>query len=317
MVYSLLKLYARLAIKIYCRKITINQPQNLQLKGPLLLAANHPNSFLDGVILTILFKNRIYSLARGDVFKKGRVNKILRWLNLLPVYRQSEGAENLSHNYTTFSACHEAFTQNEIVLIFSEGYCKNEWNLRPLKKGTARLAMSTWQKNIPLTVLPVGINYSNFYRFGKDIHINFGAPLDKDSILQQKTEGLQLSVFNEQLEQQLEQAVYKINDNKYQVWKEQFCKKPSLLKRIILALPALLGVLFHAPLYYGAKLFAQKFEVEHFDSVVLGLLFVIYPFYVLLLVITFYIVFGWFIAFFIPLLLPFGAWAYVQLKPLS
>src|SRR5687767_15092950 len=68
--FRLLHAYARLVLPLYCRKITINQPENLKLQGPLLIAANHPNSFLDGMIVTTLFKHPVYSLARGDAFKK-------------------------------------------------------------------------------------------------------------------------------------------------------------------------------------------------------------------------------------------------------
>jgi 1-acyl-sn-glycerol-3-phosphate acyltransferase len=68
--YSLLKLYARFAIKVYCTRIVINKPEVLKSKGPLLFASNHPNSFLDGMILTTLLDEPLYSLARGDAFKK-------------------------------------------------------------------------------------------------------------------------------------------------------------------------------------------------------------------------------------------------------
>src|SRR5215216_614897 len=164
-IYSVLKIYAKLAIKVYCRRIIINRPEVLKSNGPLLLAANHPNSFLDGMILTTLFDHPVHSLARGDVFKNKWINKFLRSIQLLPVYRTSEGVENLEHNYTTFAACIEAFKKAGIVLIFSEGRCENEWHLRPLKKGTARLSISSWEKNIPLTVIPTAFNYSSFKNF--------------------------------------------------------------------------------------------------------------------------------------------------------
>ena len=144
------------------------------MNGPLLLAANHPNSFLDAVILDILFKKPIWSLARGDVFKKPFYIKLLTKLKILPVYRTSEGVENLEANYQTFDSCKEIFQQNGIVLMFSEGKCINEWHLRPLKKGTARLATTSWQEGIDVKVLPVGINYSSFRKFGKNIFLNFG-----------------------------------------------------------------------------------------------------------------------------------------------
>ncbi|MEO7485051.1 MAG: 1-acyl-sn-glycerol-3-phosphate acyltransferase, partial [Ferruginibacter sp.] len=152
----------------------LNTGEYLGNKGPLLLAVNHPNSFLDAIILSTIFNQPVHSLARGDVFKNPFIAKLLRATNMHPVYRLSEGAENLEHNYTSFEACRSIFKNNGIVLIFSEGRCENEWHLRPLMKGTARLALSAWAEGIPLKILPVGINYNSFTSFGKIIHVNFG-----------------------------------------------------------------------------------------------------------------------------------------------
>ena len=80
------------------------------------------------------------------MFANKYIRKLLTSFKMLPVYRQSEGAENLEHNYSTFSSCQNIFKKNGIALIFSEGRCINEWHLRPLKKGTARLAINAWQQ---------------------------------------------------------------------------------------------------------------------------------------------------------------------------
>src|SRR4030095_3240318 len=164
---------------IFCRRIIVNKPDILKREGPLLLASNHPNSFLDAAILADLFKEPVYSLARGDVFKKPFYRKILQALKMFPVYSTSAGLQNLGINYETFDECKSVFRKNGIVLIFSEAKCVNEWHLRPLRKGTARLAFSSWEEDIPLEVLPVGINYSSFRRFSKNVFINFGTAMTK------------------------------------------------------------------------------------------------------------------------------------------
>src|SRR6266478_9269485 len=97
---------------IFCRRIIINKPEFLKKKGPLLLACNHPNSFLDAAILADLFEQPVHSLTRGDVFKKPFYDKILTSLKMLPIYRTSEGTENLGINYQTFDACKNIFKKN-------------------------------------------------------------------------------------------------------------------------------------------------------------------------------------------------------------
>lgn len=301
---------------LFCRKIIINLPELLKEKGPLLLACNHPNSFLDGVIMDALFEQPIWSLARGDVFKKPFYIKLLTSLKILPVYRTSEGVENLSINYETFDACKKIFLQNGIVLIFSEGRCINEWHLRDLKKGTARLAIKAWQDDIPLKVLPVGINYSSFHRFGKNIFINFGSEISRNDIDWNSSEGLRYLSFNDKLRQKLHQLVFEIDKKDKQKQKEKLEVKTSLLKKILLFIPALIGLIVHSILYLPVKAFvwSKTKHNDHFDSVLMALLLVKYPFYLLIItLVLFFVLKSWWV-FVLFLILPFTAWSYMQVK---
>jgi 1-acyl-sn-glycerol-3-phosphate acyltransferase len=306
----------RLAIKIFCRKVIINKPAMLKEKGPLLLACNHPNSFLDAVILDALFEQPIYSLARGDVFKKPFYIKLLGALKILPVYRISEGVENLNANYETFGACKKLFSNNGVVLIFSEGKCINEWRLRPLKKGTARLALASWNENIPLKVLPVGINYSSFRRFGKNLFINFGQIIEKKDVEMLKADGLRNQAFNNLLEQQLKLLVFEIEKEDTPKQQRLLERKPSAVEKTLLLIPAMAGFILHAPLYLPLKSFTwQKTKNnDHYDSIITALLLFIYPFYLLLIVIIAFLLTKSRLVLLLLLLIPFIAWSYVKVK---
>ena len=316
MLYSALKVIIRIAARIFCRKILINKPELLKEKGPLILACNHPNSFLDAVILDILFEQPIWSLTRGDAFINKFVGKILLSLKMLPVYRPSEGVENLSENYKTFDACIDIFKKDGVVLIFSEGLCVNEWHLRSLKKGTARLAIKCQDENIPLKILPVGINYSSFRRFGKNIFINFGNLFTTAEMDAKAGEGIRNQVFNNRLQKELEPLVFEIEKNNKQKQKELLEINPSFISKILLAIPALIGWLVHAPLYLPLKIFTlNKFQrTVHVDSVLIALLVFLYPVYLLLIILLLIIYTKYWWAFFLILFLPFTAWSYVQVK---
>lgn len=316
MLFQLLKIPASWAIHLYCRQIQIDRPEALLEKGPLLIAANHPNSFLDAIILSTLFKKPIYSLARGDAFTNRFTSALLRSLNILPVYRISEGAENLEQNYQTFEACRNIFQQGGIVLIFCEGLCINEWKLRPLKKGTARLSLSSWENQIPLRVLPAGINYHSYQRFGKQVRLSFGQPIEADHINRINGYGKSIHDFNARLRSELEPLVLQCHAS------DDVCKSNYLVKPVptwrkkILLFPAALGYLLHAPLYAPLqRLTHRKAQgTGHYDSILVGLLFLTYPFYLflwglLLLVLTG--VSAWIL---LPLLFPFLAYAFIQWK---
>ncbi|MBA2498393.1 MAG: 1-acyl-sn-glycerol-3-phosphate acyltransferase [Chitinophagaceae bacterium] len=317
MLYQTLKILVGLFLKIFCRHIEINKPEILKIKGPVLLASNHPNSLLDAIIIDVLFEQPVYSLTRGDVFKKRFIADILTSLRMLPVYRASEGNENLSANYETFDACKSIFKKNGIIQIFSEGLCINEWRLRPLKKGTARLALSSWEDGIPLQVIPVGINYSSFRRFGKNVFINFGNSIHMQDINQSDATGLKHMAFNNLLNEELTKLVFDIKKNDIEK-QERLLKIPnSILKKCVLFIPSAIGFLIHSILYIPIKLFALKKagHNDHFDSLVMVLLFFLYPLFLLLVFLGLYFSGFLYAGFLILFLLPFTAWAYVQIKP--
>lgn len=292
MLYKLLFFPARIAIRFYCRKIRINNKEMLRQPGPILIAANHPNSFLDAIILSSLFKRPVYSLARGDAFTNKLVTKILTSLNMLPVYRVSEGVENLEHNYTTFEACQKLFSDNKIVLIFSEGRCINEWRLRPLKKGTARLALTAWVRNVPLKVLPLGINYSSFRKFGKMMILNFGNLITEADMYEDFTTGKAINEFNNQLHKQLKRLVYEIAPGNSKKLRHIFYIRQSLAEKILSCIPAIIGFVLHAPLYYAIHFIIKNRAKDHYDSIMVGLLFIFYPVYVLLLTLIIFFITG-------------------------
>lgn len=316
MLYSILKFAVRLEMKIFCRHIEIKKPEYLHSKGPLLLAFNHPNSFLDAILIDILFDEPVWSLARGDAFKGERIKKILHGLCIMPVYRTSEGVENLSENYKTFNDCINIFKNNGLVQIFSEGLCVNEWHLRPLKKGTARLAIKAWEENVPLKVLPLGINYSSFKKFGKNVVIQFGEPITREDIDITAPDGVRNQAFNNKLQQQLQELIYEIPKDDRVLREKLLVRKPSLLEKILLFLPGMLGVVLNAPLYLPVRNFVKKKtrKTVHYDSVMLGLLLLTYPVYLILWALIIGLVFKTFWALAVFLVFPFTAWCYVRIK---
>ena len=316
LLFKLLKLPAKLAIKIYCRDIKIQNEHLLKSGGPLLIACNHPNSFLDAIILATLFKKPIYSLARGDAFKNNFIAKLLNHLHILPVYRLSEGNENLNSNYQTFNACREIFSKNGIVLIFSEGLCVNEWKLRPLKKGTARLALSSWEAGINLSVLPIGINYDSFSRFGKNVQINIGNKIEQNEFDFTSFNGQAINDFNLKLHTALKALVVHIDSTNKTRINEAFYTPISSIKKTLLYLPSLIGKWMHAPIYIPIqKICWKKFSKnDHYDSILVGLLFIFYPFYIAIFSFAIYFFLDswyWLLPYFI---LPISAWSFVQLK---
>lgn len=207
MLYIFIKCLVRLGLLLYCRSIVFTKKELLKEKGPLLLACNHPNSFFDAVMLGAFFRQSVHFLARGDAFKNPLIAKILRTLKLIPIYRLKEGKEYLALNDATFERCAQILKEGGIVLIFSEGLCQNQWQLRPLKKGTARIAINTWKHADMIhqfRILPVAINYNTFSSYRKKVIVSFGEPIFYNDFSKEKNEAEQIVVLNKLLYSRLE-----------------------------------------------------------------------------------------------------------------
>lgn len=240
----------------------------------MLLVANHPNSFLDAIIIGARFPRPVHFLARGDAFHRPWHNILLRLLNMIPVYRLSEGKENLHLNEQAFRRSTEILASGGIVLIFIEGICVNRHELQPFKKGAARI---TWNnRNLPqFSVLPVGIGYDSLVSFGKEILIQVGDPLTPDQLFPFSDEARNLQQFNKRL---LEELLPRIEI-------PAATQGIAVLQTALSYFAAVPGWLIHAPLYYPLKYQIRKKTTGtvFYDSVLFGSLLLLYPVYLLLL----------------------------------
>lgn len=181
MLYSIAKPITTIALKVFFKKIYLSNADRLPRDKPVLLAANHPTAFLEPCILACFLDRPLYFLVRGDLFVKPFYTKLLNDLHMLPVYRAKDrGYAFLKQNYETFDACYDSLRQNQIVMILAEGHTVWEKRLRPLKKGTARLAFGALEKYPELEdiyIIPTGVNFTYADRFRSDIMIDIGEPI--------------------------------------------------------------------------------------------------------------------------------------------
>ncbi|MFM9075395.1 MAG: 1-acyl-sn-glycerol-3-phosphate acyltransferase, partial [Bacteroidota bacterium] len=104
-----LKLQVKLGLPVYFRQLPVTGTSTIPASGPILFAANHQNSFLDALIVTITQPREMHYLVRSDVFRKPWADRMLRMLNMLPVFRIRDGWHTLGNNAPTFARCVEIF----------------------------------------------------------------------------------------------------------------------------------------------------------------------------------------------------------------
>jgi 1-acyl-sn-glycerol-3-phosphate acyltransferase len=305
MVYKVLRLWVKLGVWFFTKKVSFNKHQPLREKGPLLLACNHPNSFLDAILLGVYMDEPVHYITRGDVFKKPAVRKFLESLHMIPIFRMRDGKDKLAQNDEAFTKSVEVLRNNGILLIFVEGFCINQTELLlPLKKGAPRILQSCWQEGIPVRVLPVWLKYSSFNRFGKTIQIRFGEAFNKSVAENQPTPAAGILKINAETERQLLQLSTEVST----------LKPTSIFARIVLLIPAMLGAVLHAPLYLPLLSLDKKISKDtvHYDAIMLALLTFLYPVYLLLVTGILYAItgigLGWSLLLIMPLLIKAYTW---------
>lgn len=181
LLYQMVRPLMDWALKRHYRRIDLAYTERIPQNKAVILAANHPTAFIEPCILACFLDRPLYFLVRGDLFKKPLFRLLLEWLHMLPVYRiQDGGYQNLKQNYDTFAACFKALSEKRTIMILAEGRCIHEKRLRPLKKGTARLALGALEADPSLDevyIVPVGVNYTHADRTDSEVLIRFGEPI--------------------------------------------------------------------------------------------------------------------------------------------
>lgn len=181
MLYRLVRPVARYVLRYYYRRIDLSGLENVPPAGAVILAANHPTAFIEPCLLACFQPRPLRFLARGDLFGNWWQNTLLAAINILPVYRIEDGGYGkLRRNYDTFAACYEALGRGRAIMILAEGRCIHEKRLRPLRKGTARIALGTLADQPALDevyIVPVGVNFTAAARVRSEVYIRLGEPI--------------------------------------------------------------------------------------------------------------------------------------------
>lgn len=120
--------------------LNVIQRNNLPIRGPAIVAANH-NSHLDTLVLLALFPismiHRVRPVAAADYFLR---NKLSAWLSLnvlgiIPIHR----APSETERSIVFDECHQALRNGDILIIFPEGSRGEPEVMSGLKKGIYHL----------------------------------------------------------------------------------------------------------------------------------------------------------------------------------
>lgn len=177
--YYIVRFYVKIGLFFTIKNIEVFGKENIPKKGATIFIGNHQNALIDAVLIPTTNTRDILFLTRASVFKNPLISKILRSLNLIPVYRIRDGKSSLQKNIEVFKHCFEALNNQRAIQIFAEGEHHLKRRILPLKKGFARIILGTLQKypDLDIQIVPVGLNYDTHLNYPFNASIYYGKPI--------------------------------------------------------------------------------------------------------------------------------------------
>ena len=174
--YKTMRQYVKFGVRLFFKEIRVEGLQNIPKDKALLFVSGHRNGMIDPIIISTSNNLIHYYLTRASSFKNPMADKLLRSLNLIPIYRIRDGVDSIKKNAAIFDACASVFKKKESVIIFPEGEDGLVRHIRTLKKGFARIIYHYLDKNpdAEVMIVPVGLNYNNVFVPGGTVTVIYG-----------------------------------------------------------------------------------------------------------------------------------------------
>src|SRR6266536_681427 len=141
MIRRIIRGILRIALRVYFRRIEVAGLENVPRDSPVIFVLNHPNGLIDPTFLLCLAPRRVSFLAKAPLFHMPVIGAIARAFEAIPVHRRQDTGADLAKNAETFDAARAVLVRGGTIAVFPEGTSHSDPKLRPLKTGTARIAL--------------------------------------------------------------------------------------------------------------------------------------------------------------------------------
>jgi 1-acyl-sn-glycerol-3-phosphate acyltransferase len=179
-------LFRRLAealVRLYYPARVVEGRERIPAGKPLVFVLNHPNGLLDPMVLRVATGWPARFLAKSTLFRNPISRLAMEAFGSIPVYRAHEAgarAGDASRNDATFARCRAELAAGGAMALFPEGVSHSDPQLRPLKTGAARIALSAEAEHdgkLGVVIVPVGLYYERKALFRSSVLLVVGEPL--------------------------------------------------------------------------------------------------------------------------------------------
>lgn len=174
-IYFILKVSLNISLRLFYKHFIVLNGHK-KLFGRTIYVSNHPNSFMDPIMIGAINYPLVHFMTRSDVFKWW-LKPILWAAHMLPIYRQHDGKDTRGKNMDVFNKVNRSLESGRNILIFGEGFTDDVpvRSLKPVKKGAVRMGFQAleaiqWRKKI--YVAAMGVSYTDRNHIGSEFVLN-------------------------------------------------------------------------------------------------------------------------------------------------
>ena len=92
MIYKFLIQIVKAALFFFFKKIVVTGKEQIPGNGPLIIVANHPNTFMDPLLIAAITSQRIGFVANASIFLNQFVSRIFSYFHVIPIFRKKDVA---------------------------------------------------------------------------------------------------------------------------------------------------------------------------------------------------------------------------------
>src|SRR2546426_618994 len=176
--YGLVRAIGRFWLWFFFKSVDRRHPERVPDAGPTLLCINHPNNFIDSLLVGAAVRRKVHYLATAALFRNPLGARFLGACGAIPVYRKQDDPNTMDRNTDTFAACAAALAEGRPIAIYPEGPTHAQARGQRIKTGAARIALA-YEAEHPgeLRLVPVGLTFEARKSFRGRVLVSFGPPV--------------------------------------------------------------------------------------------------------------------------------------------
>ena len=198
--YSLIRPGVDFCSRRSYRRFEVHGLKNLPKDGALIYGINHSNTLMDALVVLATSRHKKVFMARGDIFANPTIAKILKFTRILPLFRIRNGIAAVRHNTESMEQAVDVVHDKVGLYLFPEGRHRTKHSLLQLSKGIFHIALDSnkeFGKEKPVYLVPVGIEYGDYFRYRSTCMVNFGEAINVTDFINNSTEENEAVLMNQ------------------------------------------------------------------------------------------------------------------------